>query len=263
MSAKQAVCFRPNFDDGSGAIQYGYNWLADVITAAQTAGWVVTDLGSNLATNANLESIITTNNPSVIFGVGHGNERLFTGQNFDYTLWGPVGTFTDKYGSSWSIPPDNVANLQNRHVHLISCLTAPGLGKDISQQPGSYVGWKVNFTFIADSATTIYTTGFKEGAITMSVGILNGLTYQQAYAATIQKFNDWINFWLQQPDPVAPEVVKWLTWNRDGLTVLTPNFTVDNPAPGSSADISIPLIIGAVSSLAGLLYLARVITGHD
>lgn len=258
------LVIRPNFIDCTdpncvSATPYGYAWLQSIVDTATVRGFQVIDLAISSATSQQVQAALALD-PGLIVGEGHGNDRVFTGQNYEAVWWAPQGPFIDKYSQPWNVPVPNIANLSQRHVHLLSCMTAGGLGKSISLLPANYVGWKVNYTFLSDTPAVKYSEAFKDGAVTFTLGILQGLTYQQAYDATIAKFNQWIDYWSRQVDFLAGEMVKWLAWDRDGLAIYSSTLTVDKPVVTQAVPIEqialtaltvIPLVAWLVERLRG------------
>jgi len=91
---------------------------------------------------------------------------------------------------------------------LLSCVTAKELGPDAVENKGcvTYIGYSEPFGWIfsppaGDPLVDPYARGFFEPG--------------DAFRASIDVWNRWIDFWSGSPDPMAPWILQWLIHNRD------------------------------------------------
>lgn len=103
------VCTRPDFDT---ATLYASYWAGKTLTLLQEAGIIVTDLLGDLANKDSLVEALNNYDPIAYWGVGHGNETQFAGQD-------AIVMLEKEYDELLFV---------ERIVHLTSCLTGASGG---------------------------------------------------------------------------------------------------------------------------------------
>ena len=142
---------------------------------------------------------------SIFFlGCGHGQENVFSGQDHDRIFW----------------TCDNV-QLRDGVVYALSCTTAKILGPDTVNVKGGvcYIGYSDVFVWVQeafqDPLVDKYARGFFEPVLELIYRLADGYTTGEAFRASIDKWNEWIDYWSRSPDPWAGVMVMHLVWDRD------------------------------------------------
>lgn len=196
-----------------------YYGLLHAVQYAQSKGYNICDLAGSDAVKEKIYEKLDELNPIFFFGMGHGNIDKFTDDK-EWAVWW-CGE------KSCSLPPDN---LRGRIVYLWSCLTARQLGPKIIEHGGwSYAGFKEEWVWVPDRLggdpyDDKYAKGFFESGNELIIALLDKKTMQEAVQASLDKYNEWIDYWKQSDDPGASECIKWLAWDRDALTLLGDPF---------------------------------------
>lgn len=193
----------------------GYNAAGHVL-AENTGGWSVIDAGDNNANKQYVDEAIEYDDPGVIFGFGHGNQNRFTAQYRE-----DIFTTSD------------CDRVSGRIVYLLSCLTANQLGPMMMEKGAlAYAGFNQSWTWIADTDEynnflqpdpyfDKYAQGFYESAVAVMVALCAGYSFIEAIQASIQKYNDWIQYWYDNPDPASQDCIMWLAFDRDALVAFS------------------------------------------
>ncbi len=196
---------------------HGYNGIGHMVDYAVDKGlWNITDAGAENANKTFVYDAIDQYNPFSVFGFGHGNSCIFTGDT-------PESIFTC----------DECSNLAGRVVYLISCLTGKQLCSEILDQGGkAAVGYNVTWTYVAlwkdvmnpvefkydDPYDDLYAKGFWESANEFTKSLLDGKTIPEAVQACIDKYDEWIDFWFDHSSyPLSASCIQYLAYDRDGL----------------------------------------------
>jgi len=205
------VTTRPKHDR---ATLCGNFWLAKVNEYANSRGYTVTDLDGALATKANFESNIASQDPAFFHGVGHGSETRFAGHENEILLEKSI----------------NTSQMSGRITYLLSCKTAVELGPDIISKTGlAYLGYDALFGWYItapprgesyDPAYDRLHWAWMDFTDVIANSILKGETVDDAFNKGIARANAWIDWWNASADPIASEIVKWLIADRDALTKL-------------------------------------------
>jgi hypothetical protein len=229
-----AVCTRPDFEV---ATYIGKLGLQHAVDYWRGKGYEIGDLVGDNAVRDKVLSELSSRDPIFFFGVGHGNPSVFTGQNYNRIFW-----------------TCNCKELSGRVVYLLSCSTGAGLGPDIvNKKARCYIGYKEDFVWVQeklqDPLNDKYARGFYEAVLEILYKLADGYTAGQANAASIDKWNYWIDYWSRSPDPHASEVVMWLKHDRDAQVLIgDPNATV---APGG-APAPIPFLVLGLAPLVAI-----------
>jgi hypothetical protein len=182
---------------GSLALQHAVDHL-------QLRGISLDDLRVDDAVRTKVLDSLTRNDPIWFFGVGHGNEDLYTGQNYDRIFW----------------TCDN-AELRGRVAFMLSCITAARLGPDSVNNKGCvcYMGYSDTFSWtqeaVQDPLVDRYGRAFFEPVLELIYHLAAGEMTGEAFKASLDKWNYWIDYWSRSTDPFAPAVLMLLLHDRD------------------------------------------------
>lgn len=191
---------RPNSD---AATYLGSIALGHAVSYMRSRGIYVDDLAADRATRDSVLRSLSTFDSIYFTGVGHGNNTTFTGQNQQPVFW-----------------KCNCDELRGRVVFLLSCLTGAELGPDIVSKGGlSFIGYKEEFVWVqervVDPLTDSIAKAFFEPVMEIHYRLADGYTAGDAYRASIDRWNYWIDYWSRQSDPVASTIVMFLVHDRD------------------------------------------------
>ncbi len=218
----------PNFDT---ATEFTNLWTKEVINEALNLGLNTTALEETDARLPQFETAISTKDPLLFVGSGHGVEELFTGQNQEDILWLPTTYPGHSHADS------NVNLVAGRVSYLLSCLTAQSLGPAIAAQPDTYyIGYTEDFIFAGFSPGDQYSHPFGECTNAIAKTLLRGGTVQEAYNAGIIKFDEEIAKWQRSIDPSAPFIVSALLHNKEAL-IIYPSMPVPVPREPTRAPL--------------------------
>ena len=192
---------------------HGYHALGHAKDYAAQHGRVIVDIEKEQANKDPVYQAIDLHDPLYFYGFGHGSQTRYTG---------------DAEEDIFTV--DECDKLANRNVYLLSCLTANQLGPAIVEAGAeSYAGFNISWTWITSSGTDgdpyddPYAYGFYESANELWNAIVDGKTMQDAVQASIDKYNQWIDYWYYDNpgDPSSQDAIMWLIHDRDGLVLLT------------------------------------------
>jgi hypothetical protein len=196
-----ATCTRPDFETatylGSLALQHAVDYLG-------TRGINLDDLRGDDAVRTKVLDSLARNDSIWFFGVGHGNEDVYTGQGYDRIFW----------------TCDN-AELRGRVAFMLSCITAARLGPDSVNNKGCvcYIGYADIFTWVQevmqDPLVDRIAKAFYEPVLELIYHLADGSTTGEAFKISLDKWNYWIDYWSRSTDPMAPAVLIWLLHDRD------------------------------------------------
>lgn len=220
----------------------GYYSMGHVLSEAPR-GLEITDLGGDLATREQLEATIAEKDPILVLGFGHGDSNTFTGQDALPVLTGCI----------------NDGIMAGRIVILHSCLTAQLLGPSIISKGGlAYIGSYETWTWVdldgsGDPYADPYAKCFFESANQIPIALLNGRTVGEATALGLERYDYWIDWWGRSTDSNAPEIIKWLIWDREntrqlGLAEASATTVVQIPLEAASPALTtLSLLVGALA----------------
>jgi hypothetical protein len=238
------VCTRPDFDT---ATLYASYWVGVTLRLLEERGLIITDLLGDLANLDKLVEALNSFDPISFWGVGHGNETQFAGQNAVIILERGV----------------NENLFVGRIVHLTSCLTgvAGGLLDSIAKGGAiASIGYAAEFivgidtpNFPVDDPTNKATQSFLEPDCQIEISLANGKTIAEAIMDSTMKSNEWIEYWRKSGHPDTDILIMVLISNRDYKVV----YGVPEVVSRLVAEPLNPLV--ALASTASLLSLGLVI----
>lgn len=205
---KTVLFFRPNYEL---ATKYLSAYAGRIVDEAVSLGYNVVDLYGVDATKEKFEEALTLHDPFIVGLFGHGNYNLLVGQ--------------DNVEVLRACTNDQI--LGEREVLALSCRTGATLGPSARDKTcAAYYGWQEDFTFWVDESVENpledpYAAPFFESGLTPMHILLNGGSLFDAYDKTVETFNSWIAYWRASADPLAPEIITQLYWDRDNFILLT------------------------------------------
>ena len=129
----------------------------------------------------------------------------------------------------------------------MSCLTANILGTSIVKAGANYyAGYNISWTWQTQGGTEgdpyndAYAKCYWESANELWMAIIDGESFENAFARCIAKYNEWIDKWYAIGGADALEQITWLLHDRDGLVMLTPASPYP-PSPPLEMDLNILL----------------------
>jgi hypothetical protein len=202
----------------------------------------VDDLAGGDATRAKVLDSLAKSDPAFFLGEGHGSPDRFTGQGLEPIFW-----------------KCDCKEVAGRVIYLVSCLTGLELGPDMVNDKGArcYVGYRADFIWIQeaiqDPLADRYGRGFFEPVLELIHRLADGGTAGEAFRASVDKWNEWIGYWVRSYDEAAPLVVMCLLHDRnhqvllgdEGARVATPP-TVWEYLPSLAGGLAPLLIAGCV-----------------
>lgn len=192
--------------------------------------------------------------PDIVIGCGHGNEVLFTGQDLEVLLKANVN--------------DDLCS--GKKVYLWSCLTGVTLGPQMVQKTcPEFYGYQSDFTFVfhpdyanppssddpspSEKCTLNdpWARAFFDSGLATGYAVLLGMTPEEIYTETIKRYDYWWDYWTQQNDSMADDILTWLNWDRSNFIAITPTGLQRKPpvvvGPTLASSPLIPLgIAGAL-----------------
>lgn len=239
-----AVAIRASFET---ATRVGSLALKRIVDAWRTRGLEITDLYGPDAIRTKVLESLSTRDPVLVFGCGHGNSDLWTGQDYDQIFWSC-----------------NSLELRDRIVVALSCVTAAGLGPDAVNNKGArcYIGWDETFTWIMeqeqDPLVDPKARGFFEAVLEILYRLTDGASTSEAFRASMDVWNYWINFWTRSTDPDAPLVLQHMIHDRDHQKLIGDQMaTVTLGIPAAWWPVS------AIMGIAPLVVIAAVVAAEE
>jgi hypothetical protein len=239
-----ATCIRASFDRATRAASTA---LERALSYMRSRGINVSDLLGERATRSNAIADINSRDPLFILGEGHGSPSNFSGHNKEIIF-----------------QVCNCSELKDRVVYLLSCEAGAQLGPDtIRKGARAFIGYKKPFVWImattGDPLADPYGKGAFEPVLELIYKLADGRIAGEAYNASMDKWNQWIDHWSRSTDPTAPLVLQTLINNRDCQVLLgDQNATIAAPAPAIPVPIPAPAIQVPLSMILGLVPIAAV-----
>lgn len=189
--------FVANRCDFETATHYGAYWTKDqVLTLADKLGIPYIDLEGMSAYKAAWDRAITENDAVMVCGVGHGNNSVYTGQNYQILL---------QKGS------DSDAQLMaGRFGSFLSCEFGQALDWFVANGMKGAFGYKVTYYFVVSTFPDSYAAYFFKSHFTFDRAWLQGKTAAEAWDLCRAAYDQAI---AEAPDTVA----RYLIWDRDGM----------------------------------------------
>jgi len=206
-----AVCTAPDFDPATCYGKHAFAHLCDPQYGDGCGGWEIHALEGDRAVRERVLRALALHDPKLFFGVGHGSEDTFTGQNLERLFW-----------------VCNCRELAGRVVYLLSCLTGAKLGPDmVAKGALAYVGYDREYMFVAmfppmcrDPITEDrYAYAFFDPPLVFLATLIKGGTVGDAFKAMIDRYNYWMDLWSRSGEEGAEHVVFFLKWDRDHAVV--------------------------------------------
>lgn len=202
----EVMFIRPHNCDWCGN---GFYAMAHVVQYARARGYGVADLFEAMAEQQEVYFTLHQQNPQGIFGFGHGSPYRFTGDSQ-----------TDIFNM------ENTEWLDDRLVYLLSCQTGSVLGQGmVTDGADSFAGYTEDWTWACEGGTEVdpyedkYGKCFFESANQLWISLLDGKSFGVAYQDCLNKYDEWITYWLNSGDMNAGTIVGYLAGNRNSLVL--------------------------------------------
>jgi len=232
----RALVVRPDYEE---AVYVSSQALKHFIDYARSRGFTVTDLSGDMAVRDFFLREVSRLDPVLCVLLGHGTPNLLTGQNHTGLVW-----------------VCDCRELSGRIVFALSCNTAKMLGPDcVAKGCRTYVGYDEPFMWVQeqplrDPMEDRVARSFFEPVLEFLRKLADGYTVEEAYRASIDKWNMEIIRWVLTPDPISPLVLMWLLHDRDHQKL------IGDPSARATSPPTIPWI--PLSYLMGMLPVAAV-----
>lgn len=197
--------------------KYMSAYTALLVEFAKQHGHQVTDLYNDIVgAAARLEDfeVAMDQNPNIVIICGHGNATTQTGQDSEVLLKAGV----------------NDDLMSGKKIFLESCSTGISLGPSmVSKTALEVYCYQRDFIFVynpnfeSKPLEDPWAKAFFDSAIATGYAVLLDKTPKEVYELTIERYNYWYDFWLQQNDPMADDILTWLNWNRAAFIAITPD----------------------------------------
>jgi len=222
-----AAVTRPDFDEPT---YLGMLALAHAVDYMRARGFSVDDLAGGDATRARVLDSIARLDPVFLLLMGHGDPNRISGQNREVIFW-----------------TCDCREVAGRVIYALSCLTGLGLGPDmVGKGARCYVGYRVEFTWTQERAqdplADRYGRAFFEPVLELIYRLADGRRAADAFRASVDRWNYWIDYWTRSDDPAAPLVVAQLLHDRDGQVLLGDGSATVTAAPPAPAPAVPPLL---------------------
>jgi hypothetical protein len=214
-------------------LNYGSDVLSSLVSANNKSGQTIVEIKGVDANPDKVKSEISTVNPMVFMGIGHGNYTTYTVEAEQVFM--QVGN-------------PNVALMLGRIVHLNSCETAAQLGPAIiSAGALAYLGSNEDFNFcIRDPPNTtraVQTVFLAE--YQFDVSLLNGKSVGDARTEQLAKYDSEVAYWISgagNTDPDASDLANMLLGNKSISTFLGSSVARPSPATATPAQAQVSMI---------------------
>jgi len=237
------VCTRPNFDT---ATLYASYWVGRTLTILQELGLSITDLFGDLATKDKLVEALLNYDPIGYWGVGHGNQTQFAGQDAIIML---------EKGIDESL-------FVERIIHLTSCLTGTdnGLLESIVEAGAlAAIGYSVDLIVgvetvnFPDEPSNDATRSLLAPDCQIEITLAEGKVVIVALFEADAKSDEEIEYWRASGHPDADLLIWAHISNRDGKVL----YGLGQAEYRTLAEPLHPIM--ALASVAGVLALGLVI----
>lgn len=192
------VVTRPEFDDATRLASY---WIGKTLEEIRMRGVEVRELYREEANSSEFLAALSVYDPLTFWGLGHGNETIFSGHNREILL--KVGV--------------NLGLMSGRISHFTSCLFGEEGAPGIIGAGGIAV-----FAYNRDFIVGLEIEPFPESKITRSLcepdcwierALAEGKSCAEALAVSQAKRDEWLEYWLNSSDPDR-DIIAWCIINN-------------------------------------------------
>ncbi len=202
MANKSIVITRPNHEN---TVAYLHSWASGIIELARNKDFDIVDLEGEKANRKSFDSVIKNKNCQIVLFNGHGSPDTIFGQNNEIIVQTDV----------------NDGLLKGRIVYSLSCDSAAVLGhSSVDKGSKAFIGYNKPFCFIKDkNSSTIplhdkFAKPFMESSNKISADLIRGKTAMEAFDKSQAEFERWIEYYLTSTEPGAPDILRWLIWDK-------------------------------------------------
>jgi len=181
------------------------------IQPAEAAGILIIDLAEKDCTKTLFDYRVKNDNPIMVFGCGHGNQTLFTGQNGFPLL-------------SRGRPEDHQL-MMGRCGSFLSCSFGFGAPYWVAQGMRGFYGYSRTFYFMIISFPNYYAEWFFKAHYAFDQALFKGRSWEEAWADSDVVWKDFL--------PRAPAACqRHLLWDYESrIKANEPGYTPFKPAP--------------------------------
>jgi len=246
-------------------LNYGSLVMRDIVKAASKPEYTVVELQGDAASPAAVDAAISANDPSFVFGLGHGGPCVFTVEC-------TAAYMSVKSGSHSACDQDRrLDKVGGRVIHLNSCLTGQELGPAIRANGArAYIGSTDSFWFYIGSAPnsdraarSMFLAEYQ-----VEVSLMAGLSVEQAWRDSQARHDQEIAYWTTgegRNHVNAASLVRILQINKSisimigegGTKVGTPLLPANWALLGLAGGMTPLIAVGAVISTDQLEKLRR------
>jgi hypothetical protein len=188
----QVLVVRPNFEV---ATQYGWYYQDKyVIQKCKELNIPYVDLQKSLAVKYYFDNTIKINDPILITGTGHGNSRVYTGQNYDVLL------------AKCNLQDAEL--VKGRWLSLLSCEFGQSFDWWYGQGVEGIYGYNRTFYFSGETYPDNTALLFFDSHHAFDLCLLDGLAAKDSWDKSTETWNHHI---AEAPEDVA----RYLVWDRD------------------------------------------------
>jgi hypothetical protein len=237
--AKQLLMVRADWDT---ATQYGSYWLGQAKSMLLDLGMLVTDLAGILDDKTDVVNAINEVDPSVFWGMGHGLETQFAGQD-NYLLL--------EKGVDESL-------MVGRVVHLTSCLTGAegGLLQSFAKA-GAITCFGYNVELILgvetnnfpDSPDNDATKSLMKPDTDFEIALAKGMTAKEAYDDSNNVADAEMEYWRTSGHPDADLLIYCHIHNKSGKILYGEGGTITGAEAPPVSNIAVASLLASAFGL--------------
>ena len=198
---------RPEYDT---ATFYLSNWSKHILRECERRRITVYDLKRKRATRNEVESVITSKNPTFLILNGHGGEKSIYGDENE-----PI------------IDLSNVKLLNKKLIYTIACKAAKKLGRiAVKNDAKCFIGYEEDFVFIINLRKVSkplkdeFARPFFVSTNKIPISLIKGNSAKESVKRAVNEFRKWIIRVRNYSTPEADWILRGLLWDITFLKLL-------------------------------------------